>query len=183
MRRYPYTIDNGRGEQLTFIGVTRSPEGERMEAEGLAQPGAGAPMHVHHLQEEAVRVVSGRLGYQLPGGEERFAGPGDLVVWPAGTAHRWWNAGDTELRSTGWCRPPGNAEFFLGSLFASTKANGGRPGMFDAAFLLTRYRSEFAMLEMPAFVRKVVMPVLYVVGTALGKYAKFKDAPVPITRH
>ncbi len=55
--RYPYTITNGAGEQLTFLGVTRDPDGERLEAEGVAQPGAGPPMHVHRLQEEAVRVI------------------------------------------------------------------------------------------------------------------------------
>lgn len=180
MHHYPHTIDNGHGERLTFTGL--SADGERLEAEGLAQPGAGAPMHVHHLQEEAVRVISGRLGYQAPGGAEQFAGPGDLVVWPPGSAHRWWNAGDTELRSTGWCRPPDNVEFFLGALFASAKANGGRPGLFDAAFLTTRYRREFTMLEMPAFVRSVVMPLLFVVGTMLGKYEKYQDAPTPVTR-
>ena len=178
MKRYPYTIDNGHGEQLTFKGI--SPDGERLEAEGVAQPGAGAPMHVHHFQEEAVRVVSGRLGYQAPGGEERFAGPGELVVWPPGTAHRWWNAGDTELRSTGWCRPPHNVEFFLGALFASARANGGRPGLFDAAFLMTRYRGEFTLLEIPALVRATVIPVVYLAGTVLGKYTKYRDAPAAV---
>jgi hypothetical protein len=59
-----------------------------------------------------------------------------------GTPHKWRNAGSEELRSTGWCKPPDNIEFFLGTLFASTKENGGRPSLFDAAFLLTRYRWE-----------------------------------------
>ena len=46
--------------------------------------------------------------------------------------------GDEELQTTGWCQPPDNIEFFLGTLFASTKANGGkRPGLFDATFLTT----------------------------------------------
>ena len=176
---YPYTIDNGKGERLTFLGVTSGPDGDRAEADGIAQPGAGPPMHVHYLQEEAARVVTGRLGYQVLGEEPKFAEAGDLVVWPAGTPHKWWNAGDTELRMTGWCRPPGNVEFFLSALFESTRNNGGRPGLFDAAFLITRYRSEFAMLELPAFVRRVVMPVLYVVGRALGKHRKYRNAPYP----
>ena len=125
-------------------------------------------MHVHYLQEEAARVVSGRLGHQVPGGEPQFAGPGELVVWPAGTAHKWWNAGTDELRMTGWCRPPHNIEFFLGTLFASTKENGGgRPDLFDAAFLMTRYRTEYAMLDMPAMVRRVVVPIVYAVGTVI----------------
>jgi mannose-6-phosphate isomerase-like protein (cupin superfamily) len=181
MRDYPYTIDNGHGEQLTFTGVTHGPDGDRAGADGLAQPGAGPPMHVHYLQEEAVRVVTGRLGYQVLGHDAQFAGPGDLVVWPAGTAHKWWNAGDTELRMTGWCQPPGNVEFFLSALFASVKQNGsGRPALFDAAFLVMRYRTEFAMLELPTFVRRVVIPIAYVVGRALGKYGKYRDAPPPI---
>ena len=182
MPRYPYTIDNGAGEQLTFLGVTRAPNGDRIEVDGAARPGAGPPMHVHYLQEERVQVVNGRVGFQVAGQPEQFAGPGEVVVWQAGTPHRWWNAGDTELRMTGWCAPPDNVEFYLAAMFASMKENGGkRPGLFDAAFLTTRYRTEFAMLEMPSLVRQVVVPIIYVVGLALGKYTKYKDAPPPIT--
>jgi len=180
MKAYPYTIDNGQGELLTFTGVTHGPDGERAGADGVAKPGAGPPMHVHYLQDEAARVVHGRLGYQVRGEEPKFAGPGEEVVWPAGTPHRWWNAGTDELRLVGWCAPPGNIEFFLGALFASTKANGRRPALFDAAFLMTRYRSEYAMLEIPAFVRHIIVPVVYTVGRLLGRYGKYADAPAPI---
>ena len=155
-----------------------------MDAEGRAQPGAGPPMHVHYLQEEAARVVTGSLGYQVRGGEARFAGPGELVVWPAGTPHKWWNAGTTELCMTGWCRPPGNIEFFLGSLFSSTREHGGgRPALFDAAFLLTRYRGEYAILELPLVVQRLVIPVIYVIGRVLGKYGKYRNAPEPFEPH
>src|SRR6188768_2241911 len=144
MQRYPYTIDNGHGEQLSFTGVTSGPDGLRVEVEGVAQSGAlGPPMHVHYLQDEGARVVSGRLGYQVLGEEPKFAEAGDVVLWPAGTPHNWWNAGPTELRRTGWCQPPGNIEFYLGAMFASIKENGARPGLFDAAFLATRFGSEF----------------------------------------
>ena len=179
-RTYPYTIDNGSGELLTFTGITQGPDGERLGADGGARPGAGPPMHVHYLQEEGVRVVRGRVGYQVLGGEPQFAGPGETVVWPPGTPHKWWNAGSDELQMSGWCRPPHNIEYFLSALFASTKENGGRPGIFDAAFLATRYRSEFAILDLPVVVRRVVIPIAYVVGKVLGKHEKFKDAPAPI---
>jgi len=182
MPGYPYTIDNGAGERLTFLGVTRAANGDRIEVDGTARPGAGPPMHVHYLQEERVLVVTGRVGYQVPGQPERFAGPGQVVVWPAGTPHRWWNAGDTEARMTGWCAPPGNVEFYLAAMFGSMKENGGkRPGLFDAAFLTTRYQTEFAMLELPTVVRRLVIPLVYALGLALGKYAKYKDAPPPMT--
>lgn len=178
MPDYPHTIDNGHGEQLTFTGL--SADGSRIGADGVAQPGAGPPLHVHYLQEEGARVVRGRLGYQLRGGPEQFAEPGEIVVWPAGTPHRWWNAGRDELHLSGWCSPPGNVEYFLSCLFASTRVHGGRPGLFDAAFLLTRYRAEFALLDLPAVVRHVVMPLLSVAGHALGRYRRFSDAPAPM---
>jgi hypothetical protein len=38
------------------------------------------------------------------------------------------------------------------------------------------------MLELPAVVRHIVMPIVYFVGTVSGKYRKFKDAPAPIRR-
>ena len=105
MPAYPYTIENGHGEALTWLRVVHEAGGDRIEAEAVAQPGAGPPMHVHKLQEEAARVVSGKMGYQLIDGQKLYAGPGELVVWPPGTAHKWWNAGDTELRMTGYrCR-------------------------------------------------------------------------------
>jgi quercetin dioxygenase-like cupin family protein len=183
MPRYPYTIDNGHGEQLTFTGITQGPDGPRAGVDGVARPGAGPPMHVHYLQDEAVRVVTGRVGYQVLGEEPKFAEAGDFVVWPAGTPHKWWNAGTTEARMIGWCAPPGNVEFYLSAVFASMKQNGGgRPALFDAAFLATRYRSEFAMLELPVLVRRVLIPVAYVVGRLLGKYRKYRDAPEPVTR-
>lgn len=181
MRTYPYTIENGSGEELTFLGVVPDQDGDRLEVESHARPGAGPPMHVHHLQEEAMTVVSGKLGFQIVGEPPRYAGPGETVVFAPGVGHRWWNAGTTELSLTGWAKPPHNVEYFLSALFDSTKRSGRhRPGLFDAAFLLTRYRSEMGMLAIPAVVQKVAFPLLLAIGTLLGKYDRFKDAPGPV---
>jgi quercetin dioxygenase-like cupin family protein len=181
MKTYPYTIENGAGEQLTFCGVVRDDnKGERLEAESRAQPGVGPVMHVHLMQEEVMVVKSGKVGYQIFGQEPRFASEGETAHFAPGVAHRWWNAGTTELRCTGWVKPPLNFEYFLTAIYESMKRNGGgRPDLFDVAFLLTRYRSEFGMIEIPMFVQRAFFPVLVAVGTALGKYRKFKDAPQP----
>jgi quercetin dioxygenase-like cupin family protein len=73
MHTYPYKIENGSGEELVFLGVVPDEAGERLKVEIRAQPGAGPPMHVHHLQEEAMTVVSGKLGFQtLIGKFDRF---------------------------------------------------------------------------------------------------------------
>ena len=183
MRNYPYTVQNGSGEELTFLGVVPDQDGERLEVAARARPGAGPPRHVHYLQEEAMTVVSGTLGFQIVGEPPRYAGQGETVIFAPGVGHRWWNAGTTELCCTGWAKPPHSVEYFLSALFDSMKRSGrNRPNLFDAAFLLTRYRSEMGMLAIPAVVQKVAFPLLLVIGTMLGKYDKFKDAPEPVLK-
>jgi hypothetical protein len=136
-------------------------------------------VHVHHLQAEGLTVLEGRIGYQTLGGEERFAGPGETVSFAPGVPHKFWNAGDTTMRCRGWISPVHNVEFFLTSLYASARENGGRPHLLDAAWLLTRYRSEFGMLEIPALVQRFVFPVQLLIGRLTGRYARFASAPEP----
>ena len=113
MSEYPYTIDNGGGERLTFVGVRHDERGEYLELSNAVAPGAGPPIHVHHLQEEGLTVERGTIGYQVLGEEERRAGPGESVTFSPGVAHRFWNAGEEDLAGTGFARPPGNLEYFL----------------------------------------------------------------------
>jgi hypothetical protein len=124
--------------------------------------------------------VRGRMGYQLLGGPEQFAGVGETVLFRAGEAHRFWAAGDEELVARGFVTPPNNVQFFLTEVYASARANGGRPGFWDGAWLMTRYRSEFDMPEIPTFVKRVMFPVVAAIGTVLGKYRKYSGAPKPV---
>ena len=94
-----------------------------------------------------------------------------------------WNAGDDDLVCTGVIRPPDNVEYYLTQVFASMRRHGGtRPGLFDAAYLSHRYRSELEMLEAPAPVRRLVFPVVAVAGRLLGLQRRFAGAPEPVRR-
>ena len=180
MPTYPHSIDNGRGEVLTFERRETTPQGERLIGSSRVQPGAGPPFHTHFHEEEGFTVVAGRMGYQVKGQPERFAEVGETAIFPAGVAHRFWNAGDTELRYSAYIRPPGNLEFFLGQIFdAQKRAGSDRPELFDAAYLLWRYRSEYRMDAMPWFARKVVVPIVALIGHLTGRYRKFAGAPEP----
>ena len=102
---------------------------------------------------------------------------------PGGEAHKFWNAGEEDLRGTGYIEPADNIEYFLGAIFESQKRSGGsRPNPLDAAFLARRYRSEFGMVEIPAPVQRFVFPVLVAIGRLLGRYGKYADAPEPVRR-
>jgi quercetin dioxygenase-like cupin family protein len=180
---YPRTIDNGGGERLTFVGVRSDERGEYLEVSNTVSPGSGPPMHVHRLQEEVLTVERGTMGWQRLGDEEHMARAGETITFAPGEVHRFWNAGDDELVGTGQVRPPDNLEYFLTEIYASTRTNGGkRPRLFDAAYLTSRYRSEFGMADIPQPVQRVVFPIVVAVGRLFGLYRRFADAPEPVSR-
>lgn len=176
----PHTIENSTGEKLTFLRIIEKDGVEYLEGENEVMPGAGPPMHVHYKQDESFTVISGKLCYQVFGEEEKYAGPGETVLFKAGIPHKFYNAGKDKLHCTGTISPAGNAVYFLEQIFKTSKENGGRPGIWDAAFLLDRYKSEFGMLEIPFFVQKIIFPVVLFFGRVMGKYNKFKDSPEPM---
>ena len=137
-------------------------------------------MHVHYGQDEAMTVISGKIGYEVPDEGKKFAGPGETLLFKAGIPHKFWNAGTDLLHCKGYISPPGNAVYFLSQLFKSSNENGGRPGMYDAAFLLDRYKSEFGMLEIPSLIQKTLFPLVLFFGKIMGKHKRFKDAPPPL---
>jgi quercetin dioxygenase-like cupin family protein len=181
MTAFPVRIENGHGEVLTFEGCVTTPGGERLEVSNEVQPGAGPPVHIHWRQEEGLTVVAGRVGYQIQGAAPRFAGPGETVVFAPGVAHRFWADGDEVLRCTGYVQPPHNLVYFLSEIYRSTRESGdGKPDNFEAAFLLHKYRSEFAMPAIPAFVQRMIFPVLRLIGRLTGKYGRFAHSPEPV---
>jgi mannose-6-phosphate isomerase-like protein (cupin superfamily) len=180
---YPHTIDNGAGERITFVRRVPGAAGDRLEGENVVKRGAGPPMHVHHRQAEVFTVQKGRIGYQRLGEPTKFAGPGETVVFKAGEAHKFWNAGEDDLHCRGYVEPADNVEYLLTEVFESAKRHGrGQPDLFDIAFLGSRYRSEYTMVEIPAAVQRLMFPVLIAVGRLIGKYARYADAPEPVHR-
>jgi hypothetical protein len=47
---------------------------------------------------------------------------------------------------------------------------------------MRRYRSEFAIMEIPAVVQRVVFPLQVAFGRLLGRYRRYADAPEPVRR-
>ncbi len=178
--QFPLTIKN-TGEQLTFLKIEKEGSIDKVYVEGEVKPGKGPAMHTHFLQDEQLTVVSGKMGYQFWGSEQQFALPGESVLFEREQPHRFWNAGEEMLKIEGWVGPVHNFPYFLSKVYeAQTKSGEEQPEMFDAAFLLTRYSSEYDMPEIPGFVKKVIMPITVIIGKLLGKYKHFKDAPAPV---
>ena len=177
----PFTIQNPTGERLVFQKVESTPEGDKLTGEAFCQPGSGPLMHTHFKQDEGLTVLSGKMGYLVKGEAPRYATVGETVVFRRGTPHRFWAEGTEVLHCRAWIQPVNTIVFFLSSVFAAQQKTGtAKPEMFDAAYLLTRYASEYELVEIPWFVKRFVLPTTYQLGRVLGKYNHFKDAPAPL---
>ncbi|MCB0569367.1 MAG: cupin domain-containing protein [Phaeodactylibacter sp.] len=181
MKNLPYSIENHLGEKLVFKAAVMEDGEEKVIVENFVQPGAGPVMHVHFKQDESLTVLSGKMGYQVLGEEERFAGPGETVRFNRGVPHRFWNAGEDILNCEGWVKPANSFIYFLTALYnAIDKSGKEAPEAFDGAYLVTRYRTEYDLPGIPVFVKRVIMPITVAIGKLLGKYKHFNDAPAPL---
>lgn len=177
----PHTIENHLGEILIFKGIRHESDGDVLLCENFVQPGSGPPVHTHWLQDEGFTVLEGRIGYQVAGQSAQYVSAGESIVFERGIPHRFWNAGSEVLHCEGWLKPANTIVFFLSSIYAAQNKSGkAQPELFDAAYLMTRYASEYDMNELPWFVKRVMMPVVYRLGKLLNKYEHFKDAPEPV---
>lgn len=181
MQTLPYTIENHLGEKLVFKAVVKEDGEDKVLVENFVQPGAGPVMHVHFRQDEGLTVINGKMGYQILGEEPHYVGPGESVEFKRGVPHRFWNAGEDILNCDGWVKPANSFIFFLTALYQAVNKSGKEaPEIFDGAFLMTRYKTEYDLPEIPVFVKRVIMPATVAIGKILGKYKHFQDAPEPV---
>jgi len=121
------------------------------------------------------------MGTLTPGQEPVYYGSGETATFMRGTWHKFWNAGEDELHIKGWVKPANNIEYFLEGVYkALDEGKNHRPEPKRTSFLLMHYKSEFAMSELPAVVRKVIIPATYYIGKLTGAHKMFADAPAPL---
>lgn len=179
--KYPHTIDNSLGEIIVFVSAEKEPDGEKLWVENFVEPGIGPEMHTHWMQEECLTVVKGKLTYQLQGHPIRNVNVGETVLFKRGIPHRFWNSGDEILHCKGWIKPANTIVFFLSAIFQAQKKSGSpKPEIFDAAYLMQRYASEYELTNIPWLVKKVFIPLIYSLGKWLNKYKHFDHAPAPL---
>lgn len=72
---------------------------------------AGAPLHIHHENDETLFVLSGEFTFQV-NKEISSAPEGTFVYLPRGTPHKFTNVGLSSGRLVGTFTPAGTYEFF-----------------------------------------------------------------------
>jgi quercetin dioxygenase-like cupin family protein len=175
------TIDNPvTGERLLFLETSAETGGEYTLVECTVQPnGFVASAHVHPKQTERFEIEAGLLEFTLDG-ERIVAGPGETVVVPAGSAHKFRNVGETAARFVCEVRPSLGFERLLETMFAL--ANDGKvnrrglPNPLRLAVIANAHFEDVNLPFPPAWLQKAGLVMGAPVGKLLGFGATYDGA-------
>ena len=179
------TIENPvTGERLVFRKTSRETNGEAVVVEGFVKPkGVVAAAHVHPQQEERFQVLRGSVGFRV-GRKRIVAGPGERLTVPAGTAHKFWNAGDDEAHFVCEIRPAGQFEQLIETMFglaADGKTNRkGLPGPLRLAVIARHHFDDVRLPFPPASLQRLGLALGAPLGRLLG-YEPTYVAAAPAT--
>ncbi len=138
------------GERITFLATSADTDGEAVVIEVVVQPdGFVAAGHVHPAQSERFAVAEGTLGLKVAGRKLEL-GPGDVALVEAGSAHRFWNAGEDAVRFVCEIRPALQFESLLETMFAlAADGKTNRKGMPNPFRLAVIARGHFDTVRLP----------------------------------
>jgi quercetin dioxygenase-like cupin family protein len=167
------------GERLVFRQTARETGGEAVVIETYVQPnGFVAAAHVHPSQEECFQVLRGSVGFRI-GRNTLVAGPGQRLTVPAGTPHKFWNAGEETAHFVCEIRPALQFESLIETMFnlaADGKTN--RKGMPSPLRLAVIANAHFDTVRLP-FPPAVVQKLALALGAPLGRLAGYRPVYVP----
>src|SRR5918911_4749357 len=167
------------GERIVFRQTSRETGGEAVVIDTYVQPnGFVAAAHVHPSQEERFEVLRGSVGFKV-GRKKLVAGPGQRITVPAGTPHKFWNAGDDEAAFVCEVRPALQFESLLETMFAlAADGKTNRKGMPNPLRLAVIANAHFDTVQLPvppALVQKLGLAL----GSPLGRVLGYEAVYVP----
>jgi quercetin dioxygenase-like cupin family protein len=138
------------GERLTFHQTSADTNGEAVVVECAVQPdGFVAAAHVHPAQTERFSVIEGALGVEAGKGKTTLH-RGDIAVVEPGTPHKFWNAGEDEVRFVCEIRPALQFESLVETMFAlAADGKTSRKGMPNPLRLAVIAKAHFDTVRLP----------------------------------
>jgi mannose-6-phosphate isomerase-like protein (cupin superfamily) len=161
------------GEKGLLVESAEETDGARIVVEFAVEEGGFVPggEHVHDICIERFEVRQGSIAFLL-NGEERTLRAGEEATVAPGTWHRWWNAGEEEVRIRARVEPALRFEqailTFWGLCADRHTDAEGRPEALLGALMARRYRDEIRLRQPPAVVQKLMLPPLAALARRRG---------------
>ncbi|MDQ3705852.1 MAG: cupin domain-containing protein [Chloroflexota bacterium] len=135
------TVEFG-GNLMTFLAVGSDTGGAYSVAHYVAQPGSGAPLHLHRNEVESFYILEGAMTFTL-GGEKIRAAANECVTIPRLAPHAFANVEATPARMLVILTPAGLEHYFaeLSALFH--QQNGPTKEQIDS--LNDKYNLDFSL--------------------------------------
>ena len=174
------TLENEvTGETLVFRTTAAETNGESVVVECFVEPdGAVAAAHVHPNQEERFEILAGELEFRL-GKNTIVARPGDRILVPAGTPHRFENTGEETAHFVCEVSPALGFEQLLETMFALAadgKVNRkGLPSPLRLAVIARHHFEDVRLPFPPAWLQRLGLAV----GAPLGRLLGFRATYTP----
>jgi mannose-6-phosphate isomerase-like protein (cupin superfamily) len=167
------------GERIVFRQTSHETGGEAVVIETYVKPnGFVAAAHVHPSQEERFQVLRGSVGFKI-GRRKVVAGPGQRLTVPAGTPHKFWNAGEDVAQFVCEIRPALQFESLLETMFAlAADGKTNRKGMPNPFRLAVIAQAHFDTVQLP-FPPAILQRVALGMGAPLGKALGYGSVYVP----
>ena len=167
------------GERVTFRRTSADTNGEAVVIECTVRPdGFVAASHVHPSQSERFNVIEGTLGLKV-GKETRTLGRGEVALVESGTPHKFWNAGEEDVRFVCEVRPALQFESLLETMFTlAADGSTNRKGMPNPLRLAVIARAHFDTVRLPhppAWLQKAGLAL----GAPLGRLLGYRDTYTP----
>jgi quercetin dioxygenase-like cupin family protein len=175
------TISNPvSGERITFLQTSDDTRGELLEFELELTPDGHVPgAHVHPAQEERFHVLEGTMKFRR-GLRRVVAQAGDTVIVPAGTVHRFANAGDGVARCRVEVVPALDMEHLLETTVElAIEGNVTRTGMpkpMHLALFVQRFHAEVRAPFPPAWVVRALMAPVAALARRRGFAERYATA-------
>lgn len=161
------------GEKAMIVEPAEESGGARVVVDFAVEAGGFVPggEHLHDHCAEYFEVRAGHITF-LRGGEERTVGAGEELAVAPGTWHRWWNAGEDEVRISVRVEPAlrfEDAILVFWGLCADGYTNAeGRPSPLLGALVATHYRPELRYRQPPDAVQRLLFPSLAALARLRG---------------
>jgi quercetin dioxygenase-like cupin family protein len=154
------------GERFTFVKTAADTDGDVLVVDlDLSADGRVPGAHVHPLQEERFEVMQGTLKFRK-GMKTVTARPGDKVIVPSGTVHRFWNAGEATASVRVEVRPALRMEELFETSVSLARdgrtLSSGMPYPLELALFMREFDAEVRAPFVPgSLVRMVMAPLAW----------------------
>ncbi|RKN81897.1 cupin domain-containing protein [Ulvibacterium marinum] len=170
-------VDKFTGDSFEFLETGKDTDGKRVVIKVmLKSKGQTVDDHIHVLQDETFKVISGRMTYFL-NGEKHFIKQGEEVTLPKNVAHNHYNTDNEPVEYIQTISPAIDVDYFIENLFGMIndgKVKNGKLPFLQAMVTLKYLESPSYLASMPRGLQRGLSTLLSPIARGMGYRAIYE---------